>query len=107
MSKKPAKALEYNIKFTPTLNPKKPFIEYTPEEQQALNDLEQRWAGAPAAPAPLETFKFVADLIKNWKSYPIGAIITLYPDGRVTFETYKTKEDPRASIHTGNAPAGI
>ena len=101
---------DYNFRFTKTLMPGKPLEDYTPEEQDKMLRDELQWSvdRALVPTKPYEpAYAFAADLIKNWKSYPIGAIITLYPDGRVTFETYKTKEDPRASIHTSNPSTGI
>ena len=111
MSKKLAKALEYNIKFTPTLNPNKRWEDYSAEEQDQMvrNELEfsvdRTLAPAESAPSP-----FVHDmltLIQNWKSYRTHLLVTRYPDGKVTYEFYQTKEDPRASIHTSNPSTGI
>jgi hypothetical protein len=111
MSKKIAKASEYNVKFTPTLNPNKRWEDYSPEERDQILRDELRHSVdqtlTPETPAPSPFVHDVLELIQNWKSYQTHLLVTRHPDGKVTFEFYQSKEDPRASIHTSNPSTRI
>ena len=91
---------DYNFRFTKTLMPGKPLEDYTPEEQDKMLRDELEFSVdrtlAPAEPAPSPFVHDMLELIQNWKSYRTHLLVTRYPDGKVTYEFYQTKEDPVA-----------
>jgi hypothetical protein len=95
---------DYNFGFTKTLMPGKPFEDYTPEEQEQMIRDELRYSVdrtlAPAEPAPTPFVHDMLALIQNWKSYRTHLLVTRYPDGKVTYEFYQSKEDPHADIRS-------
>jgi hypothetical protein len=104
------KVPDYKFKFTETLTPGKPLSDYTEEEQEEMLRDETRWSTDRALALDKAPSPFVTDmlaLIQNWKSYKTHLIVTRYPDGKVTYEFYQSKEDPRASIHASNPPEGV
>jgi hypothetical protein len=108
---------DYKLKFTNTLTPGKPLSDYTEEEQAEMLCAELKYSVdqtladnanlEPQEPAPSPFVTDMLALIRNWKSYKTHLIVTRYLDGKVTYEFYQSKEDPRASIHTSNPPEGV